>query len=52
MFFQLYTLNISSASDCARKFMSNHHVGLVLFLGIIIGTLCKPSSGQEAQQEK
>ncbi|XP_017481178.1 PREDICTED: 4-hydroxybenzoate polyprenyltransferase, mitochondrial isoform X1 [Rhagoletis zephyria] len=39
---QIYSLNINNPSDCAKKFFSNHQVGLILFLGIILGTLLKP----------
>ncbi|KAG5678444.1 hypothetical protein PVAND_008117 [Polypedilum vanderplanki] len=34
---QIYTLNIDDPNDCAKKFLSNNHVGLILFLGIVIG---------------
>lgn len=36
---QIYTLDIHNPGDCAKKFFSNHQVGLVLFLGIVLGTL-------------
>lgn len=39
--FQIYTLNIDNPSDCASKFISNYQVGLILFLGIVLGTLLK-----------
>ncbi|XP_013116456.2 4-hydroxybenzoate polyprenyltransferase, mitochondrial [Stomoxys calcitrans] len=38
---QIYSLNIDNASDCAKKFFSNSQVGLILFLGIVLGTLLK-----------
>ncbi len=38
---QIYSLNIDNPSDCARKFISNHQVGLLLFVGIVLGTLLK-----------
>ncbi|KAL7730427.1 hypothetical protein ACLKA6_016655 [Drosophila palustris] len=38
---QIYSLNIDNPSDCAKKFISNHQVGLILFLGIVLGTLLK-----------
>ncbi|CAB3359966.1 Hypothetical predicted protein [Cloeon dipterum] len=41
---QLYTLDISQANDCARKFVSNHYVGLLLFLGIVFGNYLKNKS--------
>lgn len=37
--FQIYTLNIDNPADCARKFISNNHVGLILFGGILLGVL-------------
>ena len=30
-------MNIDDPTDCAKKFLSNNHVGLILFLGIVIG---------------
>ncbi|XP_011178099.2 4-hydroxybenzoate polyprenyltransferase, mitochondrial [Zeugodacus cucurbitae] len=39
---QIYSLNIDNPTDCAKKFFSNHQVGLILFLGIVLGTLLKP----------
>lgn len=38
---QIYFLNINNPNDCARKFISNHQVGLLLFIGIVLGTLLK-----------
>ncbi|XP_055523799.1 4-hydroxybenzoate polyprenyltransferase, mitochondrial [Wyeomyia smithii] len=38
---QIYSLNIHNPKDCANKFISNHQVGLILFLGIVLGTLYK-----------
>ncbi|EAT36680.1 AAEL011249-PA [Aedes aegypti] len=38
---QIYSLNIDNPTDCATKFISNHQVGLILFLGIVLGTLYK-----------
>ena len=40
---QIYSLNINNPSDCAKKFISNHQVGLLIFIGIILGTLCQKS---------
>jgi len=39
--FQLYTLNINNQTDCLNKFMSNQRIGLLLFGGIVMGTLFK-----------
>jgi len=41
LWFQLYTLNINNQTDCLIKFMSNQRVGLLLFGGIVVGTLFK-----------
>eukprot|EP00095_Tigriopus_kingsejongensis_P007364 maker-scaffold1571_size35388-snap-gene-0.5 protein:Tk07364 transcript:maker-scaffold1571_size35388-snap-gene-0.5-mRNA-1 annotation:"4-hydroxybenzoate mitochondrial" len=38
---QIYTLDINDPSDCAKKFVSNRRVGLVLFLGVLLGTYLK-----------
>uniref|UniRef100_A0A6M2DY20 4-hydroxybenzoate polyprenyltransferase, mitochondrial n=1 Tax=Xenopsylla cheopis TaxID=163159 RepID=A0A6M2DY20_XENCH len=38
---QIYSLNINNPNDCAKKFISNHQIGLLLFCGIILGTLMK-----------
>jgi hypothetical protein len=40
-YFQLVTLDTSEANDCARKFISNHYIGLILFLGIVMGNYLK-----------
>ncbi|XP_066998844.2 4-hydroxybenzoate polyprenyltransferase, mitochondrial isoform X2 [Anabrus simplex] len=38
---QIYTLNVHNPQDCANKFKSNQRVGLILFGGIVVGTLLK-----------
>ncbi|XP_063908334.1 4-hydroxybenzoate polyprenyltransferase, mitochondrial [Zophobas morio] len=38
---QLTTLDIDNASDCSNKFISNAQVGLILFCGIVLGTVFK-----------
>lgn len=38
---QIFSLNIDNPQDCAKKFISNHQVGLLLFIGIVLGTLLK-----------
>lgn len=49
---QIYSLNINDPSDCARKFVSNHQVGLLIFLGIALGTYLKVANDtkQHTQQ--
>lgn len=46
---QIHSLNIHNPTDCASKFISNHQVGLILFLGIVFGTLYKKSSEDKAK---
>ena len=41
---QIATLDINNREDCGKKFNSNRRVGLILFLGIVLGTLCKSST--------
>ncbi|XP_012279773.1 4-hydroxybenzoate polyprenyltransferase, mitochondrial [Orussus abietinus] len=38
---QIYSLNINNPTDCANKFFSNHTVGMILFIGIVLGNLAK-----------
>lgn len=38
---QIYTLNMDDPHDCARKFVSNRHVGFLVFLGIAFSSLVK-----------
>ncbi|XP_017036968.1 4-hydroxybenzoate polyprenyltransferase, mitochondrial [Drosophila kikkawai] len=47
---QIYSLNIDNPSDCAKKFISNHQVGLILFLGIVLGTLLKSEETKKQQK--
>ncbi|XP_016961206.1 4-hydroxybenzoate polyprenyltransferase, mitochondrial [Drosophila biarmipes] len=47
---QIYSLNIDNPSDCAKKFLSNHQVGLILFLGIVLGTLLKSDETKKKPQ--
>ena len=35
------TLDINNPEDCAKKFLSNRRSGMVLFLGIVLGTYFK-----------
>ncbi|XP_055922183.1 4-hydroxybenzoate polyprenyltransferase, mitochondrial [Eupeodes corollae] len=43
---QIYSLDIDNPTDCAKKFFSNHQVGLILFLGIVLGTVMKTKDKQ------
>lgn len=38
---QIYSLNIDNPTDCAKKFISNHQVGCLIFVGIVLGTYMK-----------
>lgn len=38
---QVRTVDINNPGDCGEKFRANRHIGLLLFLGIIGGTLLK-----------
>lgn len=44
---QIVTLDIDNAKDCAAKFISNANVGLILFMGIVLGTLFKKNKETE-----
>ncbi|KAG7274717.1 hypothetical protein CRUP_021158 [Coryphaenoides rupestris] len=37
----IYTLDINKPEDCWKKFVSNRNLGLLLFLGIVVGNLWK-----------
>ncbi|CAK9804445.1 4-hydroxybenzoate polyprenyltransferase, mitochondrial [Anthophora plagiata] len=41
---QIYSLDINNPKDCAKKFISNHRVGMILFGGIILGNLMRDST--------
>ncbi|XP_058794739.1 4-hydroxybenzoate polyprenyltransferase, mitochondrial [Phymastichus coffea] len=41
LLYQLCTLDINDPSNCAKKFISNHKVGMILFAGIVLGNLLK-----------
>ncbi|XP_045392640.1 4-hydroxybenzoate polyprenyltransferase, mitochondrial isoform X1 [Lemur catta] len=38
---QIYTLDIHTPEDCWNKFTSNRTIGLILFVGIVLGNLWK-----------
>jgi len=44
MFNQVHTLDINNSNDCGKKFVSNNHVGWIMFLGIALSTLLKTSN--------
>lgn len=49
---QIYSLNINDPSDCARKFVSNHQIGLLIFLGIALGTYLNANSDTKHAQQR
>ena len=36
---QIVTLNINDGQNCAQRFLSNSHVGLILFIAIVLGRI-------------
>ncbi|KAM4808764.1 4-hydroxybenzoate polyprenyltransferase, mitochondrial isoform 1-T1 [Rhinophrynus dorsalis] len=47
---QIYTLDINSTEDCWKKFTANRTVGFLLFLGILLGNLCKKKDANEIKE--
>jgi len=46
---QVRTLDINNPKDCGAKFVSNNHIGWIMFLGIALSTLLKISDESENQ---
>lgn len=44
---QVSTLKIDNPEDCRQKFLDNRHLGLLIFLGIVVGNLVKLPSVSE-----
>ncbi|XP_052066102.1 4-hydroxybenzoate polyprenyltransferase, mitochondrial-like isoform X2 [Mytilus californianus] len=44
--YQLYTVDLDNADDCAAKFRSNTGLGFVMFVSIVIGTLMKTQKNE------
>ncbi|KAG1710437.1 4-hydroxybenzoate polyprenyltransferase, mitochondrial [Nymphon striatum] len=44
---QVLTLNVDNTEDCWRKFISNRFIGVILFSGIITGTLLKKTTSED-----
>ncbi|KAK0417979.1 hypothetical protein QR680_013309 [Steinernema hermaphroditum] len=42
LMWQVGTLKINNGEDCWSKFRTNQWLGLIMFLGIVAGNLCKP----------
>lgn len=49
---QITTLKINSPADCSSKFISNSNVGLILFCGILLGTLLKKDENKNKEYMK
>lgn len=49
---QISTLRIDSPADCSSKFVSNSSVGLILFCGILLGTLLKKDKKESKEYVK
>ncbi|XP_075400212.1 4-hydroxybenzoate polyprenyltransferase, mitochondrial [Tenrec ecaudatus] len=47
---QIYTLDIHRPEDCWDKFASNRTIGLMLFLGIVLGNLWKEKKTEEPKE--
>lgn len=45
---QIYNLNTSDMDECAKKFISNQRIGLILFFGIIVGNLMKSKNDDKS----
>ncbi|KAI4498796.1 hypothetical protein M0802_005971 [Mischocyttarus mexicanus] len=52
LFNQIYTLDINNPNDCAKKFISNRSVGLIIFIGIILSNLRKDFPEKQDQRNK
>uniref|UniRef100_W5MV33 4-hydroxybenzoate polyprenyltransferase, mitochondrial n=2 Tax=Lepisosteus oculatus TaxID=7918 RepID=W5MV33_LEPOC len=50
--YQVYSLDINKPEDCWEKFESNRNLGLLLFLGIVLGNLWKTKNNSDEQEKK
>lgn len=48
-FSQIGSVNLYSHDDCLRKFDSNHHLGALLFAGIVMSVLLKKKDSRMAE---
>lgn len=51
IFFQIKTVNLSNSADCLSKFQSNKWLGLILFAGVVAGTIVKKTTEKEETEE-
>ena len=49
---QIKTVDLSNSADCLSKFKSSKWLGLLLFAGIVGGTVLKESSNSENEERK
>lgn len=49
--FQIYTVDIHRPEDCWDKFTSNRTLGILLFLGIVLGNLWKEKTEETKKIE-
>uniref|UniRef100_A0A8C5UDZ4 4-hydroxybenzoate polyprenyltransferase, mitochondrial n=1 Tax=Malurus cyaneus samueli TaxID=2593467 RepID=A0A8C5UDZ4_9PASS len=47
---QIYTLDIDKPEDCWKKFSSNRTVGILLFIGIVLGNLWKQKDFKNVEE--
>ncbi|OXB55233.1 hypothetical protein ASZ78_001067 [Callipepla squamata] len=47
---QIYTLDIDKPEDCWKKFASNRTVGILLFIGIVLGNLWKRKNSETVEE--
>ncbi|XP_066241037.1 4-hydroxybenzoate polyprenyltransferase, mitochondrial [Saccopteryx leptura] len=47
---QIYTLDIHRPEDCWHKFASNRTIGIIVFLGIVLGNLWKEKKTEETKK--
>lgn len=45
--FQIKTVDLSNSADCLSKFKSNKWLGLILFTGVVAGTVVKKTTEKE-----
>lgn len=50
MLLQIYTLDIDKPEDCWKKFASNRTVGVLLFVGIVLGNLWKRKNSETVEE--
>ncbi|TKR68011.1 hypothetical protein L596_024064 [Steinernema carpocapsae] len=51
LLWQVGTLKINNGEDCWKKFRSNQWLGLMMFLGIVAGNVCKSKKEESSESE-